>query len=184
MTDPFRQRVNEFRRLIGPFQRSIKLMLSRAVLTLVDDTQKTQEVQLNLLADETLSGLERFQDYGFTSNPFPGAEAIAAFIAGNRTQGVVLVVGDKRYRLTGLVTGEVALHDDQGQTIIIHRDRIEITAPTINLIASSQINITTPVVNLNGKMVATGDVVANGISLDNHKHKDVQPGSGSSGGPE
>jgi phage baseplate assembly protein V len=179
-----RDAVKQFGHLIAPIKSSVQLMISRGVLTLINDALATQEVQLNMLAGENLGGVERFQEYGFTSVPFPGAEAIFASVAGNRTKGVVLVVGDKRYRLTGMQGGEVALHDDQGQTIIIHRDRIEVTAPTINFIASSQINITTPLVMLNGKMVSSGDVVANNISLDQHTHKGVQPGSGNIGGPQ
>ena len=38
-------------------------------------------------------------------------------------------------------------------------------------------------VQLNGAMTATGDVTANGISLDEHVHGGVQGGTGESGGP-
>jgi len=41
---------------------------------------------------------------------------------------IAIVVADRRYRLVGLMAGEVALHDDQGQTIIIKRDHIRLTA--------------------------------------------------------
>jgi len=175
MIEHLRERVNEFRKLVGPLQRSVRLMITRGVMTLVDDTTKTQEVQLNLLQGEVLSGLERFQQYGFTSVPFTGAEAIAAFIAGNRTQGVVLVVGDKRYRLTGLQGGEVALHDDQGQMIVIHRTKISIISP-------QAVEMTTPLFTLNGDFqlngtgTSTGDFVANGISADHHTHQDSGAG--------
>ena len=171
----FRERVNEFRKLVGPLQRSVRLMITRGVLALVDDTTKTQEMQLNLLQGEVLSGLERFQQYGFTSVPFAGAEAIAAFIAGNRTQGVVLVVGDKRYRITGLQGGEVALHDDQGQMIVIRRTKIDVISPLA-------VEMTTPKFTLNGDFqlngsgASTGDFVANGISVDHHTHKDSGSG--------
>lgn len=39
-------------------------------------------------------------------------------------------------------------------------------------------------VDLQGKLTATGDVVADGKSLKQHRHKDVQPGSGVSGMPQ
>lgn len=177
--------LTQFRRLIGPLQRSVRMMISRGVLTLVDDTQPTQEVQLNLYAGENLSGVERFQQYGFTSVPFPGAEAIFAAVAGNRTQGVVLVAGDKRYRLVGLPNGAVALHDyqDPPQTIILQPNGIVVTSQL-------GVTITTPTLTLNGNMQVNGgittteDVVANGISVDKHTHKDVQPGAGNSGGPQ
>lgn len=37
---------------------------------------------------------------------------------------------------------------------------------------------------LSGGLDASGDVTANGISLHGHSHKNVQPGNGSSGGPQ
>ncbi len=37
---------------------------------------------------------------------------------------------------------------------------------------------------VDGSLTTTGDVVANGISLDTHKHGSVQPGSGTTGGPQ
>lgn len=38
-------------------------------------------------------------------------------------------------------------------------------------------------VEIDGKVTATGDIVAAGVSLVEHPHSDVQPGSGLSGGP-
>lgn len=167
----FAQRLAEFRHLIAPVQRMAQMMIARGVVTAVDDTAKTQEIQLKVFNGETLSGIERIQDYGFTSVPFPGAEAVIGSVQGNRTKSVALVVGDKRYRLTAMQGGEVALHDDQGQTIIIHRDRIELTSPTINLIASSQINLTAPQLTINGKTQTSDDVVIKGKSFLGHDHE-------------
>ncbi len=39
-------------------------------------------------------------------------------------------------------------------------------------------------VNVQGDIIASGDVKAGSISLQNHKHSGVQPGSGNTGGPE
>lgn len=39
-------------------------------------------------------------------------------------------------------------------------------------------------VEVHGKMTLTGDVVAAGISLDNHTHGGVEPGSGNTSGPQ
>ncbi|MFV2291099.1 baseplate assembly protein, partial [Escherichia coli] len=41
--------------------------------------------------------------------------------AGDRSHGVVVVVADRRYRLKGLRRGEVALYDDQGQSVVLTR---------------------------------------------------------------
>ncbi|MBL4763526.1 MAG: phage baseplate assembly protein [Gammaproteobacteria bacterium] len=121
--------MREFLKLLQPIQRKIQQVVSRGVVRLVDDALKMQGMQLTLMADETLDGVERFQNYGYTSVPLPGAEAITLSVNGHRSHSVVIVVDDKRYRLKGLAGGEVALYDDQGQKIHLKRDKILIETP-------------------------------------------------------
>lgn len=104
----------------------VRMMLARAVIALVDDGRQAQALQLDLLADETHEGVERFAGYGFTSVPHPGAEALVAFVGGLRSHGVVIQVEDRRYRLTGLEAGEVAIFDDLGQAVHLKRTGIEV----------------------------------------------------------
>lgn len=111
--------------------RRVAMMVARGVLKRVTDTGRLQVLQLSLMADEAKDGVERFQEYGFTSYPKQGAEAVVLFAAGNRDHGLVIAVDDRRYRLKPLAQGEVALYDDQGQKIVLHRDRIEVTAPKV-----------------------------------------------------
>ncbi|MEJ1402583.1 MAG: phage baseplate assembly protein V [Candidatus Sedimenticola sp. (ex Thyasira tokunagai)] len=119
------------RRLLAPLTRRLRIMVSRAVINLVNDGQGLQEVQLTLLAGEEADGVERIQEYGFTSAPKAGAEAVALAVAGSRAHTVVIATDDRRYRLKGLASGEVALYDDKGQSLILHRDRIEVTSPKV-----------------------------------------------------
>jgi phage baseplate assembly protein V len=114
---------------VAPLKRRVYLMISRAVVALVHDARKLQEVQITGFAGETIDGAERVQQYGFTSVPHAGAEAILLSIGGNRSHPVVIAVDDRRYRLTALEGGEVALYDDQDQKIHIKRDGIEISSP-------------------------------------------------------
>jgi phage baseplate assembly protein V len=111
---------------LGPIRRKLSLMVTRAVLAMTDDEPLLQEVQAKLLGGETLAGLERFQQYGFTSVPLAGAEAIALSLGGNRTHTVIVNVDDRRYRLTNLKGGEVALYDDRGQKIHLTRTGAEV----------------------------------------------------------
>ncbi|PCJ57844.1 MAG: hypothetical protein COA65_08850 [Rhodospirillaceae bacterium] len=122
-------------KLIAPLRRRVQLMVSRAVIRVIDDSLKGQELQITGLAGEVLDGVEHIQTYGLTSHPHPGAEAIALAVGGSRSHAVVVAVGDRRYRLTGLAQGEVALHDDLGQKIILHRDRIELTSPKVVIVS-------------------------------------------------
>lgn len=112
--------------LIAPLQRRVQMMLARAVIAGVNDAAQAQEHQLDLLAEETHEGVEHFQGYGITSVAPAGLEAIVAFVGGLRSHGIVIGVADRKFRLKGLETGEVALYDDQGQFILLGRERITI----------------------------------------------------------
>lgn len=114
-------------KLTAPLRRRVLLMVGRAVVLAVDDSSKCQTVQITALKGEVLDNVERITEYGFVSHPHSGAEAVLLAVGGNRANGVVIVAGDRRYRLTGLAAGEVALHDDQGQVIKLARGGIEIT---------------------------------------------------------
>jgi phage baseplate assembly protein V len=111
--------------------RRVQMMLARAVLAGVSDAGGLQVLQLRLMAEEVKDGVERVQQYGLTSVPHAGAEAVVLFAGGNRDHGIVVAIDDRRYRLRGLANGEVALYDDQGQSIVLRRDRIEVTAPRV-----------------------------------------------------
>ncbi|MDF7777837.1 phage baseplate assembly protein V [Sphingomonas sp. AOB5] len=112
------------RRLSGRIQMAI----GRCIVMAVDDGRKFQELQVQLLADEVLERVERFQDYGITSVPRRGAEGVVLGVGGLRSHAIAICVGDRRYRLTGLQEGEVALHDDQGQKVLIGREGIVISS--------------------------------------------------------
>lgn len=113
-------------RMLAPLARAVANMLSRGTVVLVDSNGKMQKVQMNLLSGEGKVDMEHFEPYGYTSNPHPGAEGLAQFLSGSRSHGVVAVIGDRRYRLQGLQSGEVALHDDLGQKVYLTRQGIVI----------------------------------------------------------
>ena len=141
----------------------IKNMIARAVITAVNDAAKMQTVQISLLADEVKGGVERFQQYGFTGVPREGAEALALFLGGSRSHGIVIAVDDRRYRLKGLEKGEVALYDDLGQKVHLTRDGIEIVAPIVTVKAENGMRVEAP------QLACTGDIVdrcdGDGVSM-------------------
>lgn len=112
-------------------QRRVANMLARGVVRMIDSAARTQLLQVDLLDDETRDGAEHLEPYGFTAHPHPGAECFVAFPMGSRDHPIVLVAGDRRYRIKGLAQGEVAFYDDQGQKVVIYRDRIEVEAPKV-----------------------------------------------------
>jgi phage gp45-like len=97
---------------------------------------------------------------------------------------VVLVVADRRFRLKALAPGEVAIYTDEGDRIHFKRGRvIDIDTATLNIRASSAVNIDSPVINHTGKIISQGDQIAGGISQIKHVHVGVQPGTGQTGTP-
>lgn len=156
-----------FNRATQVMRRRIAGMVGRAVLTAIDDGEGIQLVQLDGLADETHDGVERMQDYGFTSVPLPGAEAAVVFAGGVRSHGLVVAVGDRRYRLKGLQAGEVAIYDDQGQKVHLTRDGIVIETTKPLTISAESVLIEADTVNLGGDggpaVARVGDTVAGGV---------------------
>ncbi len=116
--------MSDLGKILAPIARRLGNMLARGSVAAADGAGKMRTLQIRMMSDETKDNVEHFEPYGFTSEVKPGSEPIAAFFDGDRSHGVVLVVADRRYRLTGLQSGEVALYDDQGQKVHLTRDGI------------------------------------------------------------
>jgi phage baseplate assembly protein V len=130
---------------------AMRLMVGRAVVRLVDDSARLQLLQVAALEGETRDNVERLQEYGFTSHPLAGAEACMVSVGGNRSHGLIIAVDDRRYRLTGLASGEVAIYDDQGQVVHLKRDHILVRSAT-------RVEIEAPLCHMTGDLVVDGDV--------------------------
>jgi phage baseplate assembly protein V len=140
------------RKLTEPLRRRIALMVGRCTVKLVNDALKMQGVQITLLADEAIDNVERMQEYGFTSHPHPGAEALSLAVGGTRNHVVVIKCEDRRYRLTGLEEGEVAIYDDLGSKVVLKRGNV------IEVTAATKIRMVTPLLEVTGKIEADGDI--------------------------
>jgi len=122
--------MNNFARLLAPLRRKIVLSIGRAVIAAIDDTTVLQTLQLRGLKDEVLDARERLQEYGFTSRPHPGADAIMVALGGNRTNTVVVAVDDRRYRLKLTDEGDVALYSSGANHLVMKANGdIECYAP-------------------------------------------------------
>ncbi len=96
--------------LIDRLSRRIRLLVSRAVLRAdADDDHALQRVDLAVLADEERTAVPRVQQYGLTSRPPEGSEAVVVAVGGVREQLVAIAVDKTSDRPTGLNSGEVAL---------------------------------------------------------------------------
>jgi phage gp45-like len=114
----------------------------RLTLNKSNDDPMMQELHVDGMLSDVRSIVERVQHFGFTSTPLPrdeqqkgqggggsggdqikgpAAEAIAAFIGGQRNHPVVIAVDDRRHRPMGLKPGENAQYDDIGQMTLLRR---------------------------------------------------------------
>lgn len=132
-------------RIMAPLRRGLQMMLARAVVAAVR-SGKMQAIQVTLLAGETKDGVEHFEPYGWTSHPHPGAEAVVGFLGGDRSHGIALVVADRRYRISTLQPGEVAIFTDEdqqgGHRVVLRRGRVvEIACRDLNVVAENDITL-------------------------------------------
>ena len=177
-------------------------VLARCTVALVDAARKLQTLQLRVTAREVRDGIEHLEPYGFTSNPHPGAEGVLLFAGGDRSHGVVVCVADRRFRLQGLQSGEVALLTDEGDQLHFKRGRvIEIQTLTLRVKADTETIFDTPLVRFTGDtltqgdagiagaldvvgamtggdtLTTAGDQIAGGVSTMKHPHSGVARGN-------
>ncbi|MBD9362902.1 phage baseplate assembly protein domain-containing protein [Methylomonas fluvii] len=152
----------------------LQLLFAHGVATLVG----ADKVQAKVLDGEVLDNLARVEPYGFSYRPQAGAQVYLAFPAGDRSYGVALIVGDKRYQLE-LEAGEVALHDDIGHIIKLGRNGIAIdggghdvtisNAPTVKIADALEVGAGVKI---------TGGLEVNGKDVsDLHTHMSTTPGT-------
>lgn len=143
-------------------------LVSRGFITFSNSTSKCQELQIQMSGGEQKSDVEHIEPYGFTSRPLDGAEAVALFLDGDKSHGVILVASDRRYRIKSLKRGEVAIYTDEGDYIIFNRnneinvktkkfivnadDAIELNTKNLVVNASSGTKFDTPLLQSTGEI--------------------------------
>lgn len=180
--------MRDVQKLIAPLWRRVRLIADRAVVTAVTDSFNRQGLQLKVLADETADGVERFQNYGHTSVPPAGSEAIVLGIGGSRAGLVAIAVEDKSVRPKDLEAGDNCLYHLEGHRLILRKDGLlEIEAKTVITEAAEKTITISPDNEIQGALHVTlnittdADVIINGKSFLGHKHD--LPGGGQSSHP-
>lgn len=164
--------------------RALSNLLARAVVRGLSTATKCQMLQVEMAGGEGKSDIEHMEPYGFTAAPLMGAEAVAAYFDGDRSHGVVLVVADRRFRIKGLQSGEVAVYDDQGQSVTLTRAGIIVNG------AGKQITFTNaPKARFEMDIESTGEIKdkcdsggltmsAMRVTYNGHDHKENGSGGG------
>ncbi|MEO0649378.1 MAG: phage baseplate assembly protein V [Planctomycetota bacterium] len=150
---------NAIRRLLQPLATRIKLSSSRGVVRLVNDSTPVQSLQIERLRGEVSDGVERFQEYGFTSHPQVGSEVAVLSLNGDRSHPMIVALEDRRYRIE-LAEGQVAVYDAAGSKIVLDN------AGNATVTASGSVTIDAPSATVKGDLAVDGDVVAGGDVSD------------------
>lgn len=177
----------------GALERTLRRVLMLASPGRVrtgSDTGQALKLQVQLGANEIRDALPRLPEYGFTSFPLPGANALVIFPTGDRSNGVIVATDDPRYRIK-LQSGEAALYDDLGKKVHLTRTGIVVDAAgqdvTVNNAARVTINATTAVIMNTPLLKVSGDIIDNYGSntrtmsgmrtvYNGHTHNDPQGG--------
>lgn len=184
-------------RLLAPIKRRITGAITRAVVSGVVEDLQRQNLQLKMHADESVDDIERFQNYGCSSFPPIGSEAILAAIGGNLGNLVAVAVEDKKYRPKG-ESGDVFLYHLEGHKIRLTKDgKVVVTATDVIFEAANSFTIISPETLIQGPLHVTGgistdlgifatggitsasvvsgsDLTAGGFSYLGHFHKDAE----------
>ncbi|MCW8334269.1 phage baseplate assembly protein V [Vibrio paucivorans] len=184
-------------RLLAPIKRRITGAITRAVVSGVVEDLQRQNLQLKMHADESVDDIERFQNYGCSSFPPIGSEAILVAIGGNLGNLVAVAVEDKKYRPKG-ESGDVFLYHLEGHKIRLTKDgKVVVTATDVIFEAANSFTIISPETLIQGPLHVTGgistdlgifatggitsasvvsgsDLTAGGFSYLGHFHKDAE----------
>jgi phage baseplate assembly protein V len=110
-------------RILEPLRNKLRAIVSRAVVLAVQDSsKKIQLVSLRIGAEgENLSKVERVQNFGLTSNPMDGAQALVLAVGGERSHSIVVGIDDANYRIV-VDRGEVAVYNAFNAVIKLCKD--------------------------------------------------------------
>ena len=146
----------------------------RGTLNLVKSADNIQKVQVSGLANETLQDVELMQQFGLTSVPPVGTQVVVLPMGGETTHSIVIATENGSFRVKNLKSGETAVYDESGSTIILKQGRlIEIDCDILKITATKKVDISSPVVETDRVFTAQGQINGNGGMA-------IQGGSGAS----
>lgn len=133
----------------------IYMMVTKATIDSVKDSDPLQSVKVENLADEVQDNVERVQNFGFTSVPPKGGESIVVCVGGNKDNSIVIASDSAQYRKKDLKDGEVAVYDKTGNYIYLKEDG------SVEIKSSNGVSIEGDV-EIDGNLDVTGDISVTG----------------------
>lgn len=160
--------------IFNELKRKVMMMVANGIIEVVTSSGSPQQkAKLSLFAGELRENFDLFQDYGFTSRPLDGAEAVAVCVGGSRDNGLVIATEDSRYRVA-LENGEVCIYTDEGDKVHFKRGNIiQVDCDTKVQVNTPAVQITHPdgsgsdvLLQVDGNLIVHGNISATGNITD------------------
>lgn len=181
---------------VGRLMRRVQMAVGIGRITApVDDKGVVQSAQVRFSHDEVRDRLAVLQYYGVASVPPIGADVVAVFLAGDRSNGVVVAHGNQGDRPRGQKAGEASLYNGHGMRLHLSQDGpvldcggkpvVVRNATTATVEASEKIVLAAPFVEVTGDLRVAKDITAKdgGLTFSTHGHTGVRGGTETSGPP-
>lgn len=133
---------------------------ARITATTALEGRGLRRAQLRVDSGEVRDDTPLVGQVGVSSRPLPGADAVLIFLNGDRSRGIVIATNDARYQIE-LAPGEVALHDDQGQSVHLRR------SGEVRIKALVRLEVDAPQTDF------AGDITVAGKSFLQHRHPET-----------
>jgi phage baseplate assembly protein V len=124
----------------------------RGLLGSLDKTKRVQLATLEGLNGEALQATELFQHFGFTSAPPVGTQVIVLPLGGKTSAAVLVATENGNYRLQLGADGECAIYNQWGDHVWLKQNR------RMELVSALSVDITTPDVNMSGRLNVAGNI--------------------------
>ncbi len=143
----------------------IRMLIGRGRITTGNDTGAVQQLQVQLAGVETGDNRPRVAEFGFTSMPPAGADAVVVFLSGDRSAGVVVATNHQQSRPRGMKPGETMVYSQDGKCVYFSDAGIVVDAKgqpvTVQNASVATIQAETKIVADTPLFQCTGDIQDN-----------------------
>lgn len=106
----------------------VRMLVGRGRIRTGDDAGGVQKQQVQMGGTETGDNRARVAEFGFTSMPPPGTDAVVVFLGGDRSAGVIVATNHQESRPRNLKAGETAIYSLDGKIVYLSAAGIRIDA--------------------------------------------------------
>lgn len=139
----------------------------RGLLGSLDKTKRVQLANLEGTAGEALAAMELFQQFGFSSALPSGTQVIVLPLGGKTSAAVIVASENTAFRFQLGTDGETVIYNQWG-------DRVHLKAGGVmDVVATSRVNVTAPLVTMSGSLQVVGDITAGGDVKDQNGAKSM-----------